>query len=55
MTDKPKKKIWSRRDFLMQSGGGIAGLAAAYRIQQEISEGSPLECTLVECGDRFGG
>jgi len=36
-------------------GGGIAGLAAAYRIQQEISEGSPLECILVECGDRFGG
>ena len=29
MTDKPKKKIWSRRDFLMQSGGGMAGLALA--------------------------
>ena len=30
-------------------------MAAAYRIQREISEGSPLECILVECGDRFGG
>jgi len=36
-------------------GGGIAGLAAAYRIQKEISEGAPLECTLLEGGDRFGG
>ena len=27
MSDAPKKKFWSRRDFLMQSGGGIAGLA----------------------------
>ena len=36
-------------------GGGIAGLAAVYRIQREISEGSPLECVLLESGDRFGG
>jgi len=36
-------------------GGGIAGLAAAYRIQKEISEGAPLECILLEGGDRFGG
>ncbi|MBT5549702.1 MAG: protoporphyrinogen oxidase [Nitrospina sp.] len=36
-------------------GGGIAGLAAAYRIQKEISEGAQLECTLLEGGDRFGG
>lgn len=36
-------------------GGGIAGLAAAYRIQKEISEGAPLECSLFEGGDRFGG
>ena len=36
-------------------GGGIAGLAAAYRIQKEISEGTPLECTVLEGGDRFGG
>ncbi len=36
-------------------GGGIAGLAAAYRIQKEISEGAQLECALLEGGDRFGG
>lgn len=36
-------------------GGGIAGLAAAYRIQKEISEGASLECVLLEGGDRFGG
>ncbi len=36
-------------------GGGIAGLAAAYRIQREISEGAPLECILLEGGDHFGG
>ena len=36
-------------------GGGIAGLAAAYRIQKEISAGTPLECILLEGGERFGG
>ncbi len=36
-------------------GGGIAGLAAAFRIQKEISNGAPLECVLLEGGDRFGG
>ncbi|HIE43049.1 MAG TPA: protoporphyrinogen oxidase, partial [Nitrospinaceae bacterium] len=36
-------------------GGGIAGLAAAYRIQKEIAEGAPLECSIFEGGDRFGG
>lgn len=36
-------------------GGGIAGLAAAYRIQKEISEGASLDCVLLEGGDRFGG
>ena len=36
-------------------GGGIAGLAAAYRIQKEILEGASLECVLLEGGDRFGG
>jgi protoporphyrinogen/coproporphyrinogen III oxidase len=30
-------------------------LAAAYRIQKEISEGASLECVLLEGGDRFGG
>jgi protoporphyrinogen/coproporphyrinogen III oxidase len=36
-------------------GGGIAGLAAAYRIQRDISAGAQLECALFEGGDRFGG
>ena len=36
-------------------GGGIAGLAAAYRIQEEIQKGAPLSCTLLEGSDRFGG
>jgi oxygen-dependent protoporphyrinogen oxidase len=36
-------------------GGGIAGLAAAYRIQRKISSGTPLECSLLEGGDQFGG
>ncbi len=30
-------------------------MAAAYRIQKEISEGAALECVLLEGGDRFGG
>ena len=36
-------------------GGGIAGLAAAYRIQRKISEGANLECILLEGSDQFGG
>ncbi|MBT3921993.1 MAG: protoporphyrinogen oxidase [Nitrospina sp.] len=36
-------------------GGGIAGLAAATRIQQEISAGTQLECALFEGSERFGG
>ena len=36
-------------------GGGIAGLAAAYSIQREISEGADLECILLEGSGRFGG
>ena len=36
-------------------GGGIAGLAAAYRIQRKISEGADLECILLEGSDQFGG
>ena len=36
-------------------GGGIAGLAAAYRIQRKISEGADLECILLEGSERFGG
>jgi oxygen-dependent protoporphyrinogen oxidase len=35
-------------------GGGIAGLAAAHRIQEELSH-QALECTVLEAGPRFGG
>jgi protoporphyrinogen/coproporphyrinogen III oxidase len=36
-------------------GGGIAGLAAAYRLQEEISAGAELECEVLEASDQFGG
>ena len=36
-------------------GGGIAGLATAFRIQREIETGADLECILLEGSDRFGG
>src|SRR5260370_17325303 len=29
------KCIWSRRDFLFQSGGGMSGVALAYLLSQE--------------------
>lgn len=36
-------------------GGGIAGLAAAYRIQEEINHNAQVACTVLEGSDRFGG
>jgi oxygen-dependent protoporphyrinogen oxidase len=37
-------------------GGGIAGLASAYRLQEEISKrGKGLDCVLLEGSDRLGG
>ena len=36
-------------------GGGIAGLSAAYQIHGEISKNTPLECTLLESSEKFGG
>jgi protoporphyrinogen/coproporphyrinogen III oxidase len=36
-------------------GGGIAGLAAAYHIHEEISKGMPVECILIESSEKFGG
>ena len=36
-------------------GGGIAGLAAAYRIQEEINSGAQISCTVLEGSDRVGG
>ena len=36
-------------------GGGIAGLAAAYRIQEEIKHNAQVSCTVLEASDRLGG
>jgi len=36
-------------------GGGIAGLAAAHRLQEEIANGGSLECVVLEAADQFGG
>ncbi len=36
-------------------GGGIAGLAAAYRLQEEINRGAQVSCTVLEGSDRLGG
>ena len=36
-------------------GGGIAGLAAAHRLQEEIDQGAVLECVVLEAGNKFGG
>ena len=30
-----KRTFWDRREFLMQSGGGVAGLALAHMLDQE--------------------
>ena len=36
-------------------GGGIAGLSAAYHIHEEIFKNIPVECTLLESSEKFGG
>jgi protoporphyrinogen/coproporphyrinogen III oxidase len=36
-------------------GGGIAGLAAAYRLGQARRQGAPVDEYLIEAGDRLGG
>ena len=36
-------------------GGGIAGLAAAYYIHEEISKKIPVACTVLESSEKFGG
>jgi len=36
-------------------GGGIAGLAAAYHIHEEIAQDVPTECILLESSEKFGG
>ncbi len=36
-------------------GGGIAGLAAAHRVQEAIGQGTPIKCTVLEASSRFGG
>ena len=32
---KHEKTFWSRRDFLFESGGGLAGLAFAHLLDRE--------------------
>jgi len=36
-------------------GGGIAGLAAAYQVHEEIDQDVPTECILLESSEKFGG
>ena len=36
-------------------GGGIAGLACAYRIQEEIENGAGIQCEVLEASGHFGG
>ena len=46
----------SRKKKLVIIGGGIAGLAAAFRVQEEIStRNKPVECILLEGLNRLGG
>ena len=42
---KHERTFWSRRDFLMQSGGGIAGLALAHLLDREgLLAAEPQSC-----------
>ncbi len=54
MSDAPKKKFWSRRDFLMQSGGGIAGLALASLLDKDkvFAQSASIE---EQCSAQFPG
>lgn len=45
----------TRTRRLIVVGGGIAGLAAAYRLTRPEGNSLPLEVTLVEAGERLGG
>lgn len=36
-------------------GGGISGLAAAYRLGREVATGAEIDVTLIEAGARLGG
>jgi hypothetical protein len=55
MTDKPKKKIWSRRDFLMQSGGGMAGLALASLLNDDKAFAQDAALGSDQCSAVFPG
>ena len=55
MQDKPKKKFWSRRDFLMQSGGGVAGLALASLMHDDRVFAQPAPPGGPQCTERFPG
>src|SRR5215510_2444529 len=43
------KNIWSRRDFLFQSGGGIAGLAVAQMLHEQKLLASPETAPIDAC------
>ena len=55
MTDNPKKKIWSRRDFLMQSGGGMAGLALASLMNDDKAFAQDAALSGDQCSAVFPG
>ena len=47
-----KRTFWDRRNFLFQSGGGIAGLALAHMLDREgVLAAAPAD----GCGDRSPG
>lgn len=56
---EPKSEFQRIASILMKQivivGGGIAGLAAAYRIHEEIEAGAALKCVLLEGSAHFGG
>ncbi len=43
------------RKHVVIVGGGITGLAAAYRLRQLNAKGAAITCTLIESCDRLGG
>ena len=51
---KHERTFWSRKDFLMQSGGGVAGLAFADLLQKEgLLAAAPEQ--LQQCDTPFPG
>ena len=51
---KKEKTFWSRRDFLFQSGGGMAGLALAHLLDREgLLAAEPQSCDELVPGNPF--